>query len=57
MRGTRESEREYLLELHTEMHMHLIYVKVGCDGDPKRYIGKSIGVSPVLAEAQGVSPV
>lgn len=38
------------------MHMHL-YVKVGCDGNPERYIGKSIGVSPVLAEAQGVSPV
>ena len=57
MRGAREIESEYILELHTEIHMYMIYAKVGCDGVPKRYIGRSIGNSgsvrqfPVLAEA------
>lgn len=52
MREAGESISEYLPELHTE-----IFLRVGCDGVPKRYIGKSIGYYPVLAEAQGVSAV
>ena len=53
MRGTRENESEYILELRTEICVDKRYTKVDCDGIPKRYIGKSIGksfkkVSPYL---------
>ena len=41
MRGARESESEYILELHTEIYIK--YAKVGCDGVLERYIEKSIG--------------
>lgn len=58
MRGARESEREYILELHTEIRVHVHeHARVDCDGVPERYIGKSIGKNakaytfPVLAEA------
>lgn len=58
MRGARENEREYILELHTEIRVYAHEcARVDCDGVPKRYIGKSIGknakafVFPVLAEA------
>lgn len=35
---------EYLLELRTEIRVDRTHFRVGCDGIPERYIGKSIGV-------------
>jgi len=40
MRDAGERICEYLLELHTEIRE----LRVGCDGVPKRYIGRSIGL-------------
>lgn len=37
MRGAREHEREYLLELHTEIRT---YARVDCDGIPNVILGK-----------------
>jgi len=39
MREAGERASEYILELHTK----IIILRVGCDGVPKRYIGRSIG--------------
>ena len=48
MRGAGESISEYISELRTE----IMDRRVGCDGMPKRYLGKSIGYyDPVLTEA------
>ena len=39
MRDAGEHISEYILELHTK----IMEWRVGCDGMPKRYIGRSIG--------------
>lgn len=39
MRDAGERTGEYILELHTKIRK----LRVGCDGVPKRYLGRSIG--------------
>ncbi|MBD5469869.1 MAG: hypothetical protein HDR19_01765 [Lachnospiraceae bacterium] len=39
MRGAGENISEYISELHTK----IMNLRVGCDGAPERYIGRSIG--------------